>query len=204
MARVRKDPAERRQEFITVAKELFLAKGYEQTMVQDICKAAGVAKGTFFYYFPTKEDILQAIFEEWTQKFVADYARKAGGLAAVEKLRLFLGLMGREYDVEALVDELWDEHKKELVLQIWQRVLEQGFNPLLRAIIAQGNREGSMQVEHVTESMDFFWRLTDGMWPEEARNIDETQMEIREAMATRLMEQLLGMQKGSLAAPWAI
>ncbi|MBQ1889703.1 MAG: hypothetical protein II160_03240 [Selenomonas sp.] len=61
-----------------------------------------------------------------------------------------------------------------------------------------------MQVEHVTESMDFFWRLTDGMWPEEARDIDETQMEIREAMATRLMEQLLGMQKGSLAAPWAI
>ena len=204
MTRVRKDPVERRQEFITVAKELFLAKGYEQTMVQDICEAAGVAKGTFFYYFPTKDDVLQAIFEEWTKKFITDYERKAEGLAAVEKLRLFLGLMGREYDVEKLIDELWDEHKKDLVLQIWQRVLEQGFNPVLRAIIAQGNCEGSMQVKHMEESMDFFWRLIDGIWPETVRDIDDVQLAVRQDMAARLIEQLLGLQAGSMGAPWAI
>ena len=90
MTRVRKDPAERRQELLTIAMELFQEKGYEQTMVQDICKQAGVAKGTFFYYFPTKEDVLKAIFEEWMKKFVGEYTRRAEGLDTVQKLRLFL------------------------------------------------------------------------------------------------------------------
>lgn len=56
--RVRKDPAERRRELMAAAQALFEANGYGRTTVQDICQRAGVAKGTFFYYFATKEAML--------------------------------------------------------------------------------------------------------------------------------------------------
>ncbi|SDF93871.1 transcriptional regulator, TetR family [Selenomonas sp. WCT3] len=200
MTRVRKDPAERRQELMTIARELFCEKGYEQTMVQDICKKAGVAKGTFFYYFPTKEDVLKAIFEAWMKKFVGEYTHKAEGLDAVQKLRLFLRMSARDNSIEPLVDNLWAEHYKELVMALWQRIVIDGFNPLLQKIIAEGNAAGSMQVLHSEECLDFFWSLTEAIWPDEKKDIvtDES-MVIRMEMAASLIEQLFGMEKGSMA-----
>ena len=43
---------------IGAALQLFSEKGYEETTVAEIAKAAGIAKGTFFNYFKTKEDVL--------------------------------------------------------------------------------------------------------------------------------------------------
>jgi len=64
MVRITKAPEERRSELITTARKLFFTKGYEQTTVSDIVKAIGVAQGTFYYYFESKKDVLDAIFEE--------------------------------------------------------------------------------------------------------------------------------------------
>ncbi|EGO64125.1 TetR/AcrR family transcriptional regulator [Acetonema longum] len=61
MARVTKDPQERTNELIDAAEELFLTNGYDKTSVSDIVKKIGVAQGTFYYYFQTKEEILDAI-----------------------------------------------------------------------------------------------------------------------------------------------
>jgi len=42
----------------------FLEKGYEQTTVSDIVREIEVAQGTFYYYFSSKEEILEAIIEK--------------------------------------------------------------------------------------------------------------------------------------------
>jgi AcrR family transcriptional regulator len=55
----RQERRERRaQQIFAIAMELFRTKGYESTTVEEITAAAGVAKGTFFNYFPTKEALL--------------------------------------------------------------------------------------------------------------------------------------------------
>ena len=64
MVRITKTPDERRSELITTARKFFFTKGYEQTTVSDIVKTIGVAQGTFYYYFESKKDVLDAIFEE--------------------------------------------------------------------------------------------------------------------------------------------
>ncbi|MEN9933706.1 MAG: hypothetical protein RLZZ387_285 [Chloroflexota bacterium] len=46
------------QRLFEVAVELFRARGYHETTVEEITRAAGVAKGTFFTHFPTKEAVL--------------------------------------------------------------------------------------------------------------------------------------------------
>lgn len=48
---------ERKRQLIEAAAELFAAQGYQATRVADICRAAGVAKGLFYWYFPTKGDL---------------------------------------------------------------------------------------------------------------------------------------------------
>src|ERR1700759_4367192 len=52
-----------------IALELFLSQGFEQTTIDQIAKAAGMSRATFFRYFPTKEDVVLVMAE--------DYARHA-------------------------------------------------------------------------------------------------------------------------------
>ncbi len=48
---------ERKQQLVDAAAELFAANGYAATRIQDICERAGVAKGLFYWYFPTKQEL---------------------------------------------------------------------------------------------------------------------------------------------------
>ena len=48
---------ERKRQLLDTAEVLFAENGYEQTRIADICSAAGVAKGLFYWYFPTKESL---------------------------------------------------------------------------------------------------------------------------------------------------
>lgn len=55
---------EKRERLLSASLQLFHEKGYERTKVSEITRAAGVAKGTFFNYFPTKERVLLALGEQ--------------------------------------------------------------------------------------------------------------------------------------------
>ncbi|MEI8241614.1 MAG: TetR/AcrR family transcriptional regulator [Actinomycetota bacterium] len=48
---------ERKQQLLQAAEQLFTDRGYGATRISDICAAAGVAKGLFYWYFPTKESL---------------------------------------------------------------------------------------------------------------------------------------------------
>lgn len=48
---------ERKQQLIEAAMDLFATRGYASTRIADICEQAGVAKGLFYWYFPTKQDV---------------------------------------------------------------------------------------------------------------------------------------------------
>lgn len=53
----------RRSEILDVAQRLFYLKGYDQTSVQDIITEIGIAKGTFYHYFNSKLELLDAIID---------------------------------------------------------------------------------------------------------------------------------------------
>lgn len=66
-----KSAEERRQDIISAALALFLEKGFGDTAVGDIASAAGVATGTVYLYFPSKDQILIALHEEFQQGMAA-------------------------------------------------------------------------------------------------------------------------------------
>ncbi|MGH8432191.1 MAG: helix-turn-helix domain-containing protein, partial [Solimonas sp.] len=64
-------PAEiRRDDLMDAAAALFIAEGIEATTVDDIVSRAGVAKGTFYHYFATKNDVILALRDRFTQGFL--------------------------------------------------------------------------------------------------------------------------------------
>ncbi|WP_298900293.1 TetR/AcrR family transcriptional regulator [uncultured Psychroserpens sp.] len=62
---------DKKQQLITVATQLFVERGFENTPVSLICDTAKVSKGLVFHHFKSKDGLLRAIFEETTKK-VAD------------------------------------------------------------------------------------------------------------------------------------
>lgn len=60
-----------RQRIVEAADHLFYSRGYNQTSFSDISEQTGIPRGNFYYYFKTKEDILQAVIDarvdEYTQ-----------------------------------------------------------------------------------------------------------------------------------------
>lgn len=48
---------ERKRQLVEAAVVLFTERGYAATRISDICEAAGVAKGLFYWYFPTKREL---------------------------------------------------------------------------------------------------------------------------------------------------
>ena len=50
---------ERKQQLLDAAARLFAERGYAQTRIVDICREAGVAKGLFYWYFETKEQVFR-------------------------------------------------------------------------------------------------------------------------------------------------
>ena len=70
--RPRTKPAEvRLDELMAAAETLFLDKGVEATTISEIVEAAQVAKGTFYHYFSSKNDMLEALARRYTEQFIA-------------------------------------------------------------------------------------------------------------------------------------
>jgi TetR/AcrR family transcriptional regulator, fatty acid metabolism regulator protein len=65
-----RDP-EKPQQIIDAAVRVFARKGYFNSRVSDIAREAGIAAGTIYLYFKTKEDILVTVFREKMAEFVA-------------------------------------------------------------------------------------------------------------------------------------
>lgn len=58
-----------RQRIVEAADRLFYVRGYNQTSFSDISDATGLPRGNFYYYFKTKEDILDAVVESRVESF---------------------------------------------------------------------------------------------------------------------------------------
>jgi TetR/AcrR family transcriptional repressor of nem operon len=57
---------ESRTKLLDAALDVFRAKGYSATRVEDICAAAGLTKGSFFHHFKTKDELAIAAADRWS------------------------------------------------------------------------------------------------------------------------------------------
>ena len=141
MTRTVKNPEERCHEIIDIAEELFLEKGYEQTAVSDIVKKVGVAQGTFYYYFKSKGEVLDAIIARYIEeikKGVEDIASR-DDLCAMEKLIGFSNfLSGFNRDRKSLMDYIHEERNAHLHLKFEMMV-----PPVFSSSIRPDDRAGS-------------------------------------------------------------
>lgn len=199
MARITKAPEERRLEIIQTAERLFREVGYAKCSVDMIIRDIGVAKGTFYYYFKSKEKILEAITDHTLIQIVemAEQVAEEPSLDALAKMRLLLSdsHIGDD-DTQEIAEMLHMPENRELheITNI-QSVLR--LSPIFAKIIEQGNREGVFAVEHPLETFQFLFTgaqflLDGGMF-----KFTDEEVHDRRVVAQGIIEKSLGAEPGS-------
>jgi AcrR family transcriptional regulator len=183
---------------IDAAQELFIVFGYNKTMIIDIVKKAGVAKGTFYYYFPSKEAILEAIVARYSTKLAAEIKNLGPSVTALHKLRLLIGYLFRFDQTDIVFYLLWEEQEFSLLFKTWKQS-DTILNPVLTDVIQQGTEEGTIHVQSIDETICFFWSTLSCLWEsqynKEAPNLFTSKSKIAEV----ILERILGISEGSLA-----
>ena len=88
MTRITKNPEERKEEIIKTSQKLFIQKGFIETKVSDIVKTIGVSQGIFYYYFNSKDEIIDEIIDKYIKEITncALEIVKDSELSGIEKL----------------------------------------------------------------------------------------------------------------------
>jgi AcrR family transcriptional regulator len=93
-----KQRQERETLILQVAEDVLAEKGYHDTSMDEIAMRVGIAKGTIYLHFPSKENLVVAIFEKDMQKVIeAVEAVISSGLTAREKMEGILQFMYSGY-----------------------------------------------------------------------------------------------------------
>ncbi len=157
MVRTVKTPEVRRAEILQAASELFQEIGYESTSVDSIVRSAGIAKGTFYYYFKSKDEVLAALAQQLCAEMVARSQIIADDpqLGAIEKFCAIIAAQNQTVEAgQALVEDLHRPENRALHERSnIETVL--AFGPILAAVVEQGNQEGVFQVDDPLSTVQF-------------------------------------------------
>src|SRR4030042_1837714 len=117
LSRIVKKPDERKLEIINTAEKLFMKKGYNKTAVDEIIKKIGIAKGTFYHHFKSKEEVLESLVDK-TLKSIIEKAKDIAAnksLDAIEKMKLILSVqIPKDKDVQETTKNMQQADNREL------------------------------------------------------------------------------------------
>lgn len=198
--RIVKAHDERKNEIIDTAQNLFMTKGYSACSVAEIIDAIGIAKGTFYHYFKSKEEVLDAIVNKGTDMI----ANRIYKVLHDDKLNYIEKIVGSLFAMQiedSMGGEILDElHKAENSLMHQKSIymIVNRVSPLLEELIIQGNKDGAFKCKHPRQYLKIILSssvtlLDDGIFP----MTKEEKMEIFSSIVD-LLEQILGVEEGAI------
>ncbi len=158
MARISKQPEERRQELVEAAQRLFMEKGYEQTSVSDIVKQVGVAQGLFYYYFGSKKDVFLAVIDQFIEARLGELALQLQdeSIAPLERFgKMVPKLSAFLVETESMYPQMGESNINEMFVIVQNHVL-QVMEPLVIKIITEGVAQGVMETPYPKRVARFF------------------------------------------------
>lgn len=197
--RITKEHDERRNEILDIAEKLFHIKGYDKCTINDILKEVGIAKGTFYHYFKSKEEVLDAIVSRYKDVVIT----KVNEVANNDVITLQEKLMGAFMSMR-IIDQLDsgminEMHKTENAL-LHQKILNQiviDVAPILVKIIKEGVDRKVWRCKFPLEYMQIFLASSITLTDEGIFEFDgEYQNKIMEALIS-VLEKMLDVSENS-------
>lgn len=197
--RIIKEAEERRNEILDVAERLFGTKGFDGTSTTDILNEIGIARGTLYYHFKSKEDILDAMIERMTGSLVAKASEivENKDVPVLQRLTLMMMALNVNNDLGHEIMEQIHKPQNALMHQKMQERLLAGVNPIVISLIEEGIAQGICQTDYPAEVAEMTLLYSNTVFDDLAPlGAEERQRKI--AAFIYNLERLLGMEEGSL------
>ena len=154
---------ERRDRLVAVAEQLFLKNGYENTTVNQMVDELGMAKGSYYYHFQSKEDILVAVSERLISSTRDKLLgiRKQGDKDITWRIREVLAAFQEDFFRNKTVwKHVYHDRNAAMDKQV-RKIAGKNFTPLLARMLDEANEQGRLDIPHTYEAAEVLMTLFD-------------------------------------------
>lgn len=184
----------RKKELIKIAYELFITKGYENTSVDEIIEKAGIAKGTYYYHFESKEQMLEEVINMMINEGVERAKQIINLDLKLEEKLVYTILSLRVTPEEQSVEDAI--HTKENIIlhkKINDRIIDEA-TPIISSIVKEAKEKGLFACDdNIEERVRMTLILSNEMF--DHNEITEKSIEV----FIDTLEKIYGAKKGTLS-----
>jgi len=201
MARPPQDPQIRIAEILDAAEPLFYANGYHETAISDIVKKMGVAQGTLYYYFKSKEEILEALINRHMSTFTSALKPiiSSKNIAPPQKIESVLQAIFStiRYKEGLLFYFLYDDRTLHLLDKL-SRQGNQLMAPFLLKIIEEGKQQNYFHFSHPKAALNLIMAIIASLIDSIYEKSPDDLLTCQFKLAEELMAKALGMKEGTI------
>lgn len=202
--RIVKEADVRKNEILDAAGILFTEKGYDNTSVTDIMNAVGIAKGTLYHHFKSKEDIMDALIKRQTADILVSAKKIADDKSIPVKERIVQTILELHVDTKQAEGEkmIVQLHKPQnaQMHQKTKKVVFQGVPPIMADIVKDGVLQGIFETPYPLECMEMALCYLDVMLDDDMFELTEAERLDKIRAFIYQLERLLGVEEGELAS----
>ena len=182
----------RKQELLKIAYGLFLSRGYEDTSVDEIIEAAQIAKGTYYYYFPSKEQMLEEVIGMMIESETETARQILGSDIPVPQKIVGIITSIKPAETEQPISDALLRPENVLMHDKIRKKLIAVLVPLLSEAVKEGAEEGIFSCDNIPERVRMLLILSNDLFNEHTFSARELSVFID------LTEKLLGAEKGTM------
>ena len=201
--RTSKSAQARRDAILEAAGLLFTARGYEETTISDILRAVGIARGTLYHYFDSKESIMDGMIEKHTAR-ILDATRQAAVDRSKTIQARFEGAMGalmlwaeNAPASRLLLDHLHQQRNLLMHHKINSVMLAQ-LPPILAEVIKDGIKEGLFNTPYPLECAEMAVTYVQMVFNDDMLRLSPEARKQRIRAYVYQLERMLGSKEGAL------
>ena len=183
----------RKQELLQIAYRMFISRGYESTSVDEIIEEAGIAKGTFYYYFETKEQLLEEVIGMMIDRETeaAEQVLKAE-IPIPQKIVGIISSLRPAKEEMPIEGALMQPENMVMHGKIRKKIVEKAV-PLLAEVVEEGIAEGVFSCDCIPERVRMLLVISSDTFDEGRFTAQDVTVFID------MTEKLLGTQPGTMA-----
>ncbi|NIK79890.1 AcrR family transcriptional regulator [Paenibacillus castaneae] len=198
--RVVKEAEERKNEIIDAADELFGQKGFDGTSTNDILEKVGIARGTLYHHFKSKEDIMDALIERYNVRLLgaAEEIAEDKSIPVVERIIRVVMAMNLSGGSSKEIMEHIHKPQNALMHQKIQRAIISGITPILSEIIREGIQQGLFHTPYPYECMEMVVIYANTVFDDDMVQMTNEERASRIQAFVFNVERLLAVKSGGL------
>ncbi len=183
----------RKDEILSVAYNLFITKGYDNTSVDEIIEKVNIAKGTFYYYFTSKEEMLDEVINKMINEEIIE-AKKVV-LMPIPIEQKFVGIVTslRPKSNELnIVETLNNDNNIKMHMKYNKRIIDEA-TIILKDVVLEGIDKGVFNCTNIEERIKLLLKMSNDTFDD--NNFTNKDVEVYIDM----VEKLLGANPGTMS-----